>query len=68
MQDRPAKLQEYQTYIGGKWCGAASGKSFETLRPLHRRAVGAVPRAMPADVDRAVEAAYTAFTTGPGPR
>ena len=27
MLDRPTKLQKYQTYIDGKWCDAASGKT-----------------------------------------
>ena len=33
MQDRPTKLREYQTYIDGKWCEAASGKKFQTHDP-----------------------------------
>ena len=33
MLDRPARLQDYQTYIDGKWSEAASGKKFETHDP-----------------------------------
>ena len=33
MLDRPTRLQEYQTYIDGKWCSASSGKRFETCDP-----------------------------------
>src|SRR5262245_52534830 len=33
MLDRPTNLQQYQTYIDGKWCDAASGKRFQTFDP-----------------------------------
>ena len=33
MLDRPTKLQEYQTYIDGKWVDAVSGKKFQTYDP-----------------------------------
>ena len=43
MLDRPTKLKEYQTYIDGKWCDAASGKNVPDLRSLYRRALGGDP-------------------------
>jgi phenylacetaldehyde dehydrogenase len=51
--------------IDGKWVGAASGKTFETLNPADESVIGTVPAAGPADVDAAVRAAQRAFESGP---
>jgi (Z)-2-((N-methylformamido)methylene)-5-hydroxybutyrolactone dehydrogenase len=67
MLDRPKKLKEYQTYIGGKWVDAASGKRFETFDPYTGEAWALIPECDKADADRAVEAAAQAFETGPWP-
>ncbi|HWE18311.1 MAG TPA: aldehyde dehydrogenase [Hyphomicrobiaceae bacterium] len=67
MLDRPSKLQEYQTYIDGKWCNASSGKRFETYDPYTGEPWALIPECDAADVDRAVEAAYRAFESGPWP-
>jgi betaine-aldehyde dehydrogenase len=48
-------------YIGGRWEEAASGKTFETINPATMEKLGEVPAATDADVDRAVQAAKTAF-------
>ena len=58
MLDRPTKLQEYQTYIDGKWCSAASGKRFESYDPYTGEPWALIPECDASDVDRAVEAAY----------
>ena len=67
MLDRPRKLKEYQTYIGGKWVDAASGKRFETSDPYTGEAWALIPECDKADADKAVEAAARAFETGPWP-
>ncbi len=65
MLDRPAKLQEYQTYIDGKWVDAASGKKFETSNPYTGEPWARIPECDATDIDRAVQAAARAFESGP---
>ena len=65
MQDRPVKLKDYQTYIDGKWCDAASGKRLQTFDPYTGEAWATIPECDAADVDRACTAAYRAFESGP---
>jgi len=65
MQDRPTKLKEYQTYIDGKWCDAASGKKFQTHDPYTGEPWALIPECDAKDVDRACEAAWRAFDKGP---
>jgi aldehyde dehydrogenase (NAD+) len=67
MLDRPTKLTQYQTYIDGKWCQAASGKTFETFDPYTGEAWAMIPECDARDVDRACEAAHRAFNTGAWP-
>jgi len=67
MQDRPVKLQEYQTYIDGKWVDAASGKKFQTHDPYTGEPWALIPECDAKDVDRACEAAWRAFDNGPWP-
>jgi aldehyde dehydrogenase (NAD+) len=54
-------MQRYQMLIGGEWVDAAEGQTFESENPFLGAAWALVPRATPADVDRAVEAAADAF-------
>ena len=54
MLDRPTKLQEYQTYIDGKWVDAASGKKFQTFDPYTGEPWALIPECDKADADRAV--------------
>jgi (Z)-2-((N-methylformamido)methylene)-5-hydroxybutyrolactone dehydrogenase len=65
MQDRPTKLKEYQTYIDGKWCEAASGKKFQTHDPYTGEPWALIPECDAKDADRACEAAWRAFDKGP---
>ncbi len=67
MQDTPAKLKSFQTYIDGKWCNSASGKTFQTYDPYSGEAWAEVPECDASDVDRACNAASKAFETGPWP-
>ena len=54
-------MQRHQMLIGGEWVDAASGETFELENPFLGGPWALVPRAAPADVERAVEAAYDAF-------
>jgi aldehyde dehydrogenase (NAD+) len=48
-------------YIGGRWTGAASGKTFETRDPGTGRVLARVAAGDAVDVDAAVSAAHEAF-------
>jgi aldehyde dehydrogenase (NAD+) len=50
-------------YIGGKWVEPASENAIDVINPATEEVVGRVPEGTPADVDRAVAAARTAFET-----
>ncbi len=67
MLDRPTKLQEFKTFIDGAWCTATSGKTFETHNPYTGEPWALIPECDRTDVDRACEAAWRAFDTGPWP-
>jgi len=56
-------MQTYKMLIGGEWVDAEGGRTFETENPFTGRAWANIPRASPADVDRAVAAAATAFAS-----
>ena len=62
-----AALKAYQVHIDGERCEAASGERFESQDPYRAEPWATLPRCGPADVERAVEAAHKAFTTGPWP-
>jgi acyl-CoA reductase-like NAD-dependent aldehyde dehydrogenase len=68
MQDAPAGLKTYQTYIDGKWVDAVSGKRLLTCDPYTGEPWAEIPECDAADVDKAVEAAYRAFDEGPWAR
>lgn len=54
-------------YIGGDWVVPAGAGSLDVVSPYTEKPIGRFPEAMPADMDRAVAAARTAFDTGPWP-
>ncbi len=56
LKDEPLKM-----YIGGRWCDAADGGTFETLDPGDGRILARVALGIGADVDAAVAAADRAF-------
>ena len=62
LKDGPRKL-----LIGGKWIGAKSGKTFETINPANEEVLGLVAEGDKADVDDAVRAARRAFEEGKWP-
>src|SRR6059058_6258246 len=51
----------FRNYVGGEWMDAASGETFESTSPADGETIGVFPRSGPEDVDRAVEAAKTAY-------
>jgi aldehyde dehydrogenase (NAD+) len=54
-------LQTYDLAVGGEWCPAASGATYETLNPFTGEPWARVPNAGAADVDAAVSAARAAL-------
>ncbi|WP_460154685.1 aldehyde dehydrogenase [Pseudomonas sp. S2_G10] len=54
-------LARFQMCIGGEWVDALSGKTFESLNPALAEPWAELPDADEADVERAVQAAQTAF-------
>jgi betaine-aldehyde dehydrogenase len=54
--------------IGGEEVDSAGGETFSTANPATGATLAQLPSAGPADVDRAVEAAHTAFEEGIWPR
>ena len=67
MQETAQKLKTFQTYIDGQWSDAKSGKTFLSYNPYTGEPWAAIPDCGAIDVERAVDAAYKAFTTGPWP-
>jgi acyl-CoA reductase-like NAD-dependent aldehyde dehydrogenase len=55
-------------FIGGTWTAPAGTGRLDVISPSTEEAVGEVPAATTADIDRAVAAARGAFDDGPWPR
>src|SRR5215216_2338346 len=51
----------YKNFIAGEWVEASSGETFESTNPANGDRIGVFPKSSAADVDRAVEAAKTAY-------
>ena len=51
----------FKNYIGGKWMGSASGKTFERRNPANGELVGTFTKSNHVDVDAAVKAAKRAY-------
>src|SRR5580700_6122093 len=60
--------RKHKMLIGGKWVEAASGKTFPTYNPATGEILSQVAEGDRADINRAVQAARTAFDSGPWPR
>jgi succinate-semialdehyde dehydrogenase/glutarate-semialdehyde dehydrogenase len=52
---------EISLYVDGGWCKGADGKSLPVLNPATGDAIGSVPVATRADLDRALDAAAKGF-------
>jgi (Z)-2-((N-methylformamido)methylene)-5-hydroxybutyrolactone dehydrogenase len=60
-------VQSLKMLIGGDWRASASNRCFESTDPYTGKAWALVPQADKSDVEAAVQAAHTAFTSGPWP-
>jgi aldehyde dehydrogenase (NAD+) len=58
-------LKSYGLYIGGEWLEPASDDGLDVINPATEEVIGTVPQGSVADVDRAVDAARTAYVDGP---
>src|SRR5579863_2021077 len=61
-------MPEELMFIGGEWANAEGGDSYEVLNPSTATRLSTVPRAGREDVSRAIDAARSAFDSGPWPR
>src|SRR3990172_2793317 len=68
MDTAPATLARYKMFIDGQWVEPASGNYFESDNPYLGKPWALIPRGNAADVDRAVQAARKAFTSGEWPK
>ncbi|HEY6012800.1 MAG TPA: aldehyde dehydrogenase family protein, partial [Candidatus Limnocylindrales bacterium] len=63
MTDVLDRVKTYQQFIGGQWVDSASGATLDVENPADGKVIAKVPASSAEDVDRAVEAAATAFET-----
>jgi len=61
-------LPKFDAYINGHATGPGTGQYFETVNPYSAKIWAEVARCDATDAARAVEAAWTAFTTGEWPK
>jgi acyl-CoA reductase-like NAD-dependent aldehyde dehydrogenase len=61
------KMERFKLLIDGEFCDAEQGAAFESVDPSTEETWALMPRASAADTDRAVKAAWAAFTRGPWP-
>jgi acyl-CoA reductase-like NAD-dependent aldehyde dehydrogenase len=61
-------LPRQQMFIDGEWTDPASGEYFESFDPFTAKAWTLIPRGNAEDVERAVQAAQRAFTSGEWPK
>jgi len=57
------KVQTHQQFINGQWVDSASGETLAVENPANGRVIAHVPASGAEDVDRAANAAATAFET-----
>src|SRR5277367_1788046 len=60
-----ATPKTYQNYVNGQWVSSSSGETFSVYDPSTEEVIAEVAAASAADVDKAVQAARTAFDSGP---
>jgi len=63
MTDVIERVKTYQQFIGGEWVNSASGETLAVENPANGQVIANVQASSAEDVDRAVEAAATAFQT-----
>ena len=55
----------YKMFINGIWQDASDGKRFDSINPTTEKPWCSVPESTEDDINRAVESAHVAFTSGP---
>jgi aldehyde dehydrogenase (NAD+) len=72
LENRGRKMERIKNYIGGKWVGSESGKTFKSINPANKdEVIGIVAKSGRRDVDQAVKAAreaYEGWRLTPAPR
>ncbi len=68
MKTASGTLVTYKMYIDGQWVSSASGQHFESHNPFTGKPWALIPRGNAEDIDRAVQAARKAFTSGEWPK
>ena len=63
MTDTLERVKTYQQFIGGAFVDSASGETIDVVNPASAEVIAKVPKSAAQDVDRAVDAAATAFET-----
>ena len=63
MTDVLERVKTYQQFIGGEWVDSASGETLEVENPADGKVIAKVQASGAEDVDRAANAAATAFET-----
>ena len=61
MTDVAERVKTYKQFIGGDFVAAADGRTADVVNPANDKVIAQVPASAQEDVDRAVEAAATAF-------
>src|SRR6202171_3834663 len=61
-------LRTHQNYVNGQWVSSSTGETFAVYDPSTEEVIANVASANAADVERAVQAARTAFDSGPWPQ
>ena len=63
MTDVAERVKTYQQFIGGEWVDSASGETLDVENPADGTVIAQVQASNAEDVDRAANAAATAFET-----
>ncbi len=63
MTDTLDRVKTYKQFIGGEFVDAADGRTAEVINPATDQPIATVPASSAEDVDRAVNAAETAFAS-----
>jgi aldehyde dehydrogenase len=58
---RPSFKEKYDHFIGGQWVAPASGEYFDNISPIDGKVFTRAARGNARDIERAIEAAHTAF-------
>ena len=57
-------LETYKMFVNGEWIGSEKSETFESINPNTGKPWALIPEASASDVNKAVEAAYKAFSEG----